>query len=208
MEAINYWRLCDQLTILQAALLVIDIDPSSEDGYVENWQVHERPHGYEAAKTAISNSLRKGDITGDLIPEYEHDINGNQSGPIEGTININCSTVDVESLKQWLSHRGFTSGFFFPTTSEVADYLNHEHECFSPKLAAAIHAWKAVSTDPMYKDNGKHVKQNLSTWLRSHAGQFGLLKEDGEINEDAINNQIAKVANWQDKGGAPKTPSR
>jgi len=55
-------------------------------------------------------------------------------------------------------------------------------------------------------DNGKHVKQNLESWLTAHAAEFDLVKDDGEINADAIKNQIAKVANWKDKGGAPKTP--
>lgn len=43
-------------------------------------------------------------------------------------------------------------------------------------------------------------------WLRSHAGRFGLIKDDGNPNESGIE-EVSKVANWETKGGAPKTPS-
>jgi hypothetical protein len=116
------------------------------------------------------------------------------------------STVNVESLRTWLLGRGFTSGFFFATSPEVPPYLDPNNSYYSSKLAAAVRAWEAVTTDPTYLDNGKHVKQNLTTWLTAHAAELELLKSDGDINTDAIENQVAKVANWQDKGGAPKTP--
>lgn len=41
-----------------------------------------------------------------------------------------------------------------------------------------------------------------------HAAEFELLKDDGELNTEAIEKQIAKIINWDDKGGATKTPSR
>jgi len=42
-------------------------------------------------------------------------------------------------------------------------------------------------------------------WLRQHANEFGLTKEDGNPNEQGIE-EVAKIANWDTKGGAPKTP--
>ena len=70
MNGLDYWRLCDQLDIVQAALLVCDHDPSADQSYVESWALEKRPTGYEAAKTAISNALRKGLIEGQLIPLF------------------------------------------------------------------------------------------------------------------------------------------
>jgi hypothetical protein len=62
-ESLDYWRLCDELSIFQAALLTIGVNPSGRDGaYCEMKQPHEQPHGYEAAKTAISNALRRGAV--------------------------------------------------------------------------------------------------------------------------------------------------
>jgi hypothetical protein len=37
MESLDYWRLCDELSIIQAALLLAEADPSDEKGYAENW---------------------------------------------------------------------------------------------------------------------------------------------------------------------------
>jgi hypothetical protein len=207
MDVLDYWKLCDELNIIQAALLIIGEDPSGEFAYVENWQVHERPQGYEAGKTALTNALKQKTVDGTLISEYEYDINGNCIGIIDGSIDIEKSTISVDSIRKWLLQRGFRTGFFFPESNDSPDYLDHNHPCYAPKLAAAINAWQAVTTDPKYVNNGKHVKQNLESWLTSHAAKFDLVKDDGEINSDAIKNQISKVANWKDKGGAPKTPS-
>ena len=41
--------------------------------------------------------------------------------------------------------------------------------------------------------------------MLKNADQFGLIKEDGTSNKQGIE-EIAKIANWNIKGGAPKTP--
>lgn len=207
MDDLDYWKLCDDLNIIQAALLIINEDPAGEFSYVEGWQVHERPKGYEAARTALTNALKQNSLEGNIIPIEECDINGHCIGVINDTIDLERSTISVNSIREWLHQRGFRKGFFFPDTNNSPNYLDPAHPYYAPKLAAAINAWQAVTTDPKYIDNGKHVKQNLESWLTAHAAKYDLLKDDGEINSDAIKNQISKVANWKDKGGAPKTPS-
>jgi hypothetical protein len=200
MEGLDYWRICDELTIFQAALLIAGCDPGGEHYYVENWDPHKRPHGYEAAKSAIANALRSGTVDGAVIPIYEYDINGNTCGLRDDTIDLNESRVKVESLRRWLELRGLKSGFFFPDVNDVPDYLDRKHPRYAPKLAAAVSAWKAVS-DPA----GKHPKQALAKWLREHAAEFGLSDDEGKPNETGIE-ETAKVANWQPGGGAPRTP--
>ena len=49
------------------------------------------------------------------------------------------------------------------------------------------------------------AKTNLVKWLTEKAEDFGLVHDDGELIESAIE-QIASVANWDLKGGAPTTP--
>jgi hypothetical protein len=204
MESMDYWRLCDELTVVQAALLVIGEDPSRENAYAENWDLPNRPIGYEAAKTAISHALRKGIIEGNLIPLYETDINGNPYAEITGSVHVELSTVDVESLCIWLRKRGVKSGFFFPTATDNPEYLNPNHPRYAPKLAAAVNAWMAIGEAT--ENNGKTVKQSLLKWLREHAANYKLSDDEGKPNETGIE-ECAKVANWQDKGGAPRTPS-
>jgi hypothetical protein len=198
--SINFWRLCDELSVMQAALLYANEDPSKND-HIENWKMEERPTGYEGTKTAISNALRKGVIEGKIIPLYETDINGNTCGEIPDSLDVKESRVDVESLRSWLRLKGIKSGFFFPTTNDTPDYLDPNHPRYAPKLAAAVNAWLAV-TDP-----GKiSPKKALEKWLREHAAKFNMTDEEGNPVNQAIDD-CSKVANWQLSGGAPKTPS-
>lgn len=204
MESLDYWRLCDELTVVQAALLVAGEDPSSNQSYVEGWNPEERPDGYEAAKAAISRALLNNTIEGNITGHEDHDYNGNFIGYIDGTINIKVSVVQVDSLRAWLKKRGLNTGFFFPDIEDTPDYLDENHERYAPKLAAAINAWLALEDKELL--SGKTAKQALIKWLRENATDFRLSDSDGKPNETGIE-ECAKVANWQEKGGAPKTPS-
>ena len=201
MDSLDYWRLCDELTVIQAALLILGIDPSCEDGcYCESLDLHKRPVGYEAAKAAISSAIQKGIVDGLNVPILDYDFNGNPTGEIPNTTDIAKSTVKVDSLRAWLGGRGFQSGFFFPASNESPDYLNKNSSRYAPKLAAAITAWLAVT------DSGKKSpKQALEKWLREHAAEFGLVDDDGNPVNAAIE-ECSKVANWSPGGGAPKMP--
>lgn len=200
----DLWRLCDQLSIIQAALLVAGHDPSNLQEYIENYDHDKRPRGYEAAKAAISRGLMDQTIKGQLFEEQDHDMNGNPAGPIEGSIDLKLSVVNVADLKLWLADRGLTTGFFFPKKVDGAEFLDPDHDRYSQKLAATISAWRAMDNGGMLK--GKTPKQSLEKWLRLNADKFGLCDEDGKPNEKGIE-ECAKVANWMHKGGAPKTPN-
>jgi len=238
MEELDYWRLCEELNIVQAALLVVGEEARRAE-YVEEQQESGRPKGYEAAKTAICgglknfifyeteyskfeketlhfprvadalqenheylSSLRSRSIEGALVPESEFDMNGNGIGFISGTIDLYKSTVNADSLKQWLRLKGFTTGFFFPEPVETMDFLDPLNTRYAPKLAAAVKAWQAVT------DGGKgSPKQALDKWLREHAAEFRLTSDEGSPIEQAIQD-CSKIANWKQTGGAPKTPSR
>ena len=208
MEPMDYWRLCDQITVLQAALLVAGHDPSGDDGTCEDREMRNRPHGYEPAKTAISHALKIGTIAGKVVgnklPDPRYDEHGNWHDKFDDGVDPLTSVVEVASLRKWLASRGFTSGFFFPNGSDAPDYLDPANTSYAAKLAAAIAVWRAITSDPE-STAGSSVKKAMQKWLRKHAGQFGLTKEDGNPNEQGIE-EIAKIANWDTKGGAPKTP--
>lgn len=204
MESLDYWRLCDELNVIQAALLITGKDPSSSQSYVEDWDPEKRPDGYEAAKAAIKNALLCDTITGTLVPIYEYDINGNEDQSLTNTVDLERSRVDASSLREWLGARGLRTGFFFSTETDAPDYLDTTHPRYAPKLAAAVNAWLALGNESTLK--GKTHKQALLKWLRERAADFRLSDEDGKPNETGIE-ECAKVANWKDKGGAPKTLS-
>jgi len=193
MDPLDYWRLCDELSVVQAALLIVGEDPSGTQDYIDQQQAENRPEGYTAAKAALVNAIRGKRLRANLV-EYE-----DFAEP-----SWHLTTISVEDLRVWLRSRGINTGFFFPEPQADPDYLSQFHDNYSPKLAAAIEAWKAVSSDDQLR-RGKSVKQAVIVWLRQHANEFGLTKEDGNPNEQGIE-EAAKIANWDTKGGAPKTP--
>jgi len=203
MDDLDYWRLCDDLSILQAALLIAGEDPS-KNGYVESWEMHKRPQGYEAAKTAILNALKRGDIEGEITWHPECDQNGNTVGD-NSTADIANSIVSVLSLRGFLKKRGISSGFFFPDDFDDRNYLDRNNSYYAPKLAAAVAAWENVTSNDQLL-NGKTPKQAIEKWLREHASEYYLTGADGNPVAAAIE-QISKVSNWKPEGGAAKTPT-
>ena len=241
MEELDYWRLCEELNIVQAALSVVGAELDSAE-YVDSWDAQTQPKGYQAARTAIYGGLKNfvrynkeledlkaeviqlqlehpnapdldqeneeyfsslygRSISGTLVSQSDFDINGNNAGFIEGTVDAHKSMINADSLKQWLRLKGFTTGFFFPERVETMDFLDPLNPRYAPKLAATVRAWQAVT------DAGKKSpKQALDKWLREHAVEYNLTNDDGKPIEQAIE-ECSKVANWNPKGGATKTPS-
>jgi hypothetical protein len=196
MDELDHWRLCDEVSVVQAALLIVGEDPSERQGYIEKEQPKNKPSGYDAVRAALANAIKGNRLPANI--SHVDDQFGN------GGIDWYQTTVLVEDLRTWLKSRGVTTGFFFRIAEDGPDYLSSSHDHFSPKLAAAIKAWLAITSDPELR-RGKTVKQAIIVWLRQHANEFGLTKEDGNPNEQGIE-EVAKIANWDTKGGAPKTP--
>ena len=203
-SALDVWRWCDELTIMQAALLANGVDPSNEGCHVENLDIDKRPGGYEAAKHAISRALMTGKIKGEAFPKTSRDMNGNEY-PLEGTIDVQNSNIDVESLKAWLeTERGVRPTFFFPAVESkiTPNYMNPKHPRYSPKLAASVKVWQAMEDGNLLR--GRSVLTAMSDWLETSYKELGLIWK-GEINNSAIAD-CAKIANWKTEGGATKTP--
>src|SRR4249919_216873 len=100
MDALDYWRLCDELSIVQAALLIAGEDPGHTGPRTERWDPQNKPVGYEAAKTAISGALRRSEIEGVLVPEYEQAWN-QQCEEIKGSVDPEKSIIQRASLTKW-----------------------------------------------------------------------------------------------------------
>jgi hypothetical protein len=197
MDPLDYWRLCDELSVVQAAFLIVGHDPSESQEYPHSREPRKRPEGYAAAEAALMNAIKGKQLTANIVEAL--DDHGNTFEP-----DWDQTTIPVEYLRAWLKTRGFTTGFFFPDPQDAPGYVSQFHDHYSSKLAAAIRAWEAVSGDAELRRN-KSVKQALVIWLRQHANEFGLTKEDGNPNEQGIE-EVAKIANWDTKGGAPRTP--
>lgn len=110
-DDLDFWRLCDELSVYEATLLIIGQSPGKLVD-VERWNFEKRPRGYEAAKTAIRNALRSGKINGTIEPDVTNGFNGDPE-PIFGTVNLYSSRVLVELLGLgWLTVASDKVSFF------------------------------------------------------------------------------------------------
>jgi hypothetical protein len=122
------------------------------------------------------------------------------------------TTIDRSSVKEWLANNGIHTGFFFPDSTDAPDYLDPKNPRYAPKLAAAVRVWQAMEDENLRR--GKNPFSAMEQYLESRYKEYGLFHEKdnpkngtvaGDINKTAIS-EVAKVANWQPGGGAPKTP--
>lgn len=154
-------------------------------------------------------------VRADVYPDYSAEVGGDAPWQITKLRKVvvyraapdwNLTTVEVETLRDWLSARGIRNGFFFPQAKQATDlpaYLDKSHPRYAPKLAASLVAWDRAGRTP----HSKSPKETLEQILREIAAEFGLIGEDGRPNRQGIQ-ECSKVANWRPRGGAPKTPSK
>lgn len=242
-EELNYWRLCDEFSVIQAAALIVGVSPACvfNESHKPYLAIHPCDAGpsrfdplFQAAFSALKNATVGGTLSAsirysareygyaDMMADIEYNeilfedgkgrtaedgeiLSGDQSCFYKPFPDWSLSTIKLPNLKAWLSGRGVKSDFFFPEVGEAkAGYLDKEHECYAPKLAAAIHAWEAVVGNPELL-RGKSPKAALSKWLNENAAGYGLTKDDGTPNATGVE-EAAKIANWKPEGGATKTP--
>jgi len=102
MEGLDYWRLCDELSVTQAALLICGHDPGGEMAYVESWSTHERPLGYEAAKSALKHAILSGGLPAIVRRsawERGWDEEPSEGEYFEKAVSIFASDVPVANLR-------------------------------------------------------------------------------------------------------------
>lgn len=204
-NALEFWRLSEALSIFQAAMLITGHDPetyTSEN--VRNWD--RIPAGYGAALNALSVAVRNGSLKAKIVGEIGFDPFDDPVGEIPGTINVDATYIDVPSLIEYLRKRNFGTAAFGTVATSEPEYLDPFSGFYAPKLAAAVDAWLAV-TSQTTEASGGTPKRRIDKWLRENAVIYGLTKADGSANEEAIQ-QISKIANWRPEGGAAKTPVR
>ena len=101
-DSIEFWQLCDTLTVVQAALLIAGeapLQPKHIDKYLPGWR--HRSTGFDAVTSALVKAIETKQLAAD-------------SGGHTCIENWDDSTIRVKDLRAWLKSRGFTKGFFFP----------------------------------------------------------------------------------------------
>ena len=199
--ALAYWRLAEELSVREIALLILGHDPEKFEG-AGRQSAGQR--GYKALVNSLCAAVRRESVLSKPsylrlnFSSYGDNSDGTEDDP--PILDIDDTKIDIESLIIWLKSRGHTTGFFFGGKGSVEPYLDPDHGRYPPKLAAAVKAWIAAADNP----TSQSPKQQIIKWLRENAVDFGLTGDDGKPIESAIED-IATVANWLPKGGAPKT---
>lgn len=193
----NYWRLCDEYSIMHAAQIVVGRYPEDIEGWNDDELERQAP-GYVAVRTALCSAIESEAISTmrviRLSGEYPCD---------NDPLDVRRTTISVTALDRFFKARGFPCEFFDRETTGV--HQNGKSPFFSKKLDAANKAWAAVTSDAGLRA-GKSPKQALEKWLTDNAANLGLLNKDGKPNRTGIE-EICKVANWKPEGGATPTPS-
>lgn len=194
-----YWRLADKLSVTEASLLVLGIEPQGLAEFIENHDSNSRPSGYAAVKAGIVAGIENKSLQGQLTHMRYQEYGGGWE--IDHTrYDFTASTVEVSSLIKWLSSRGFSRGYFFADEDGKGGLRDPDHPRYTSKLAAAVEAWESFDEESTAPGT---AKQKLKKWLRLHAAEYDLTDDDGKPRETVIE-QLATIANWATKGGAPK----
>lgn len=203
---LDRWKVCENLNLKQSILLIAGYDPSDYEGENSNKPF---PPQYYPILTAIVHDIREYDVPAKAMHIRIRKAGGVDEKPWEfpdEPWNIKHhefdeleTRIDVSDLKEWLKKKKIKSKFFLPEIENSEAYADPDSEFYAPKLAAAVEAWSAIVQDQSLRI-GKSPKQAIEKWLQEN-------KERYELSNEAIE-QISTVANWNQKGGAPVTPSR
>ncbi len=186
------------------------------DAWVTGWGGEDEDYEQEQPSYLRTKSIKLDE--GDGWPDSERLKVKVQGITYRASPNWALTTVDREDLIGWLRSRGYAKGYLFPDNKPtgVPDYLDPKNPRYAAKLEAAVKVWLAMEDENLRR--GRTPAQAMIAWLESRYAQFGLIHKQsgknsngettykiGERNDGAIK-EVAKVANWESDGGAPKTP--
>ncbi|ODT70965.1 MAG: hypothetical protein ABS75_10965 [Pelagibacterium sp. SCN 63-23] len=228
LSSMDLWRLSEELAVIDAAILITGNDPSQMgevyDGNESSWQQRTDYDGFDAAFKALKGAILSNKLQAAVsfpvrtaTPEtsglravlregkrvfhmkglsfFHHDA----LVYLQAEPDWSRTTVEVTDLKAWMKSRGIFPEFFFPEEA-VEGFRDQKHSRYSPKLACAVAAWEAVETS---KPNHS-VKDTVKAWVKANATRFGMAEADGLPSATGVE-EVAKVVNWETKGGANRT---
>ena len=205
LEPIDFWKFHDTLDVYEATHLILNQDPSQYSS-VSEYNISD---SYKTILGALQKDIRAERLDANIVRDYDKQYSSN-----EAEIFWDKTTIYVSVLKRWLLSKNCKPSFFFSLEDTGnPDYLNKDHPRYSAKLAAGVKVWLAMEDNQLL--NGKAPIPAMESFLTNNYKELGLIHNQdsaqhgykkGDINKGAIR-EIAKIANWNDKGGAPSTPT-
>lgn len=197
MDGIDRWKLAEELNVYQISLLIAGHDPSKVDP--THFKERDWPKDIIRDVAPYVNAIQNAALS----KKFKF-VAVTRQGSGVTDIDWDNSRIDIESFCDWMRSRNFADGYFIANL-KLDPLADESSEFYAPKLAAAVRAWKEVTSSPDAL-SGRTPKKALEIWLRKHANDYGLTNKDGNPNEQGIE-EICKVANWKPNGGASPTPA-
>lgn len=195
---LSHWRLADELTVTQAALAIIGNSPGDD-------AVKGTPE-FKAVLAALTHAIEGGRLParqvykGHWEVDWEPDLIVNTGGtwhPV-GSLDVDQSRVMIADLHAWLSARGMVPAFFAEKHAPPSSTPDLD-STYPPKLRAAFLAFRACRAAEASGVGlqGFTPKQWMTRYILDRP-ELGISQTGAD--------EASTVANWQEKGGAPRTP--
>ena len=78
------------MSVVQAALLIVDEDPSEAQSCIDKEPLGNRPRGYDAAKAALVNTILRKRLSARIIESGEEDFGAPAFGPPTSAMGRYC----------------------------------------------------------------------------------------------------------------------
>ena len=171
MDKFDYWRSFDELSVVEAALLILGFDPNDYSNILKPIsppfpgpfdsappklpECLPPPENFNTIFKALQSAIVRGRLSASTREKGEDPWD---YAPGEDTVDWDQSTIMVDDLRKWLKSKNIATSFFFPETQPGPPYLDSENKYYAPKLAVAVKAWEAVTSDPRILNNGRNSK--------------------------------------------------
>lgn len=207
-------KLMDILTLHEASALIAGVSPNkvsfydgnNEGGYYLNVNIYDPANAQDvfsislkAMIHAIKAGLLKANVAVNVFNGFSYQLTKEslQADWIATNgIDEAETTVAREDLKDWLEKRGVFPTMLFPN-GKKDDYMNPQHDNYSPKLAVCVRAWEVAQNGIPH---GKTTKQFIIDWITEHGKEYGL-----EVTGKSNIEHLATIPNWDITGGKVRT---
>lgn len=234
LSLLDYWRLADDLSVMDASYLIVGADPFGGPRSI----VHSgRGAVFKALRTAVmTNKLqaqvryplgRAHDYSKDYNPNVESQVNydylitrndkGKQSaGETRTNFDLDelraCPDLYVWKEPNWDEtyvstddlKRWLSSRNLYPSFFFPEGTPEGFRDSKHPRYAPKLAACVAAWEAVTKPANNSTVKRTLEGWLQSNAAAFGVGDEAGIVSSKTAA-ALASIVNWNPIGGAPKT---
>ena len=136
MESLEAWQLCEELSVIQAVLLIVGVDPAAWQEKVTSCAPQDRPVNYDATFAAVTYAIDAGRLRATVRKGIrawqeqlsEDEVLANEFDFMSPIFPLGPdwknTTIEVNDLRDWLRTRGYESGFFLRLVLQRLTTLN------------------------------------------------------------------------------------